>query len=459
MSTIKTGRLTLEEEYVQRNPRSRQFFEKATESIAGGFTHYARQFLPFPLYIERCSGSRKWDVDGHEYVDFWMGHGALLLGHGHPVVLEAIQEQLPKGTHLGGESPLAIEWAELICSMVPSAERVRFTQTGGEATMLAMRVARAYTGKDKIVKFQGNFHGWHDQAALGVVPPYEVPFSPGVPASVQESVLLCPFNDIDAFRRLVESREDIAGVIMEPGGAFDDAIPTDPQFLQEVRRLTAERGIVLIFDEVVTGFRYSRGGAQEYFGVVPDLTALGKIVSGGLQGGALVGKADIMEVLAFKGDPQWDRYRMIPLPGTYNANPLTAAAGVATLKIVATGEPTSRAISTAHTLRQSMNQVLARKGIPGLVYGRASFLHIWLGEEPPRLARLDFSNAAADTIRMGMGTDPRINRALRLGMLLNGVDLMRVAGHVMAAHTKDDIQLVVDAFEATLDRMQKEGIL
>lgn len=459
MGTIETGRLTLEQEYVARNPKSRELFERAKASIAGGFTHYARQFMPFPLYIDKCVGSRKWDIDGHEYVDFWMGHGALLLGHAHPQVLEAIAEQLHKGTHLGGESPLAVEWAELIRSMVPSAELVRFTQTGGEATMLAMRVARAFTGKDKILKFMGNFHGWHDQVTMGVVTPYNVPFSPGVPATVQESVVLCPFNDVEAFRRIVEDRDDIAGVIMEPGGAFDDAIPSDPHFLREVRRITRERGIVLIFDEVVTGFRYARGGAQEYFGVVPDLTALGKIVSGGLPGGALAGKAQIMEVLAFKGDPQWDRYRMVPLPGTYNANPLTAAAGVATLKIVATGQPTARAAATAQTLRQQMNEVLARRGIPGLVYGRASFLHIWLGEEPPRLAKLDFSTAAEDTIRMGLGTDPRVNRALRIGMLIHGVDLMRVAGHVMAAHTEDDVQLTVEAFEATLDRMQKERII
>jgi glutamate-1-semialdehyde 2,1-aminomutase len=459
METVETGRLTLEEEYVARNPKSRELFERAKESIAGGFTHYARQFMPFPLYIERCAGSRKWDVDGHQYVDFWMGHGALLLGHGHPLVLEAISQQLPKGTHLGGESPLAIEWAELIRSMVPSAQLVRFTQTGGEATLLSMRVARAFTGRDKIVKFMGNFHGWHDQATLGVVPPYEVPFSPGVPASLQASIVLCPFNDVESFRQTVEARDDIAGVIMEPGGAFDDAIPSSPEFLREVRRITKERGIILIFDEVVTGFRYAKGGVQEYFGVTPDLTALGKIVSGGLPGGALVGRADVMEVLAFKGDPQWDRYRMVPLPGTYNANPLTAAAGVATLRIVATGEPTARAIATASTLRDRMNEVLARRGIPGLVYGRASFLHIWLGQEPPRLARLDFSNAAEDTVRMGMGTDPRINRALRIAMLIGGVDLMRVAGHVMAAHTDDDLQLTVDAFDRALERIQKEGII
>ncbi len=459
MGAIETGRLTLEEEYVARNPRSRELFERAKGSIAGGFTHYARQFMPFPLYIERCSGSRKWDVDGHEYVDFWMGHGALLLGHGHPEVVRAVMERLPKGTHLGGESPLAVEWAELIRSMVPSAERVRFTQTGGEATMLAMRVARAFTGRDKIVKFIGNFHGWHDQASLGVVAPYEVPFSPGIPAGMQESVVLCPYNDVEAFRRTVEGRDDIAGVIMEPGGAFDDAIPSDPRFLQDVRRITRELGIVLIFDEVVTGFRYARGGVQEYFGVVPDLTALGKIVSGGLPGGALVGRSDIMEVLAYKGDPQWDRFKMVPLPGTYNANPLTAAAGVATLRIVATGEPTAKAMATAQVLRERMNEVLARRGVPGIVYGRASFLHIWLGQEPPRLTKLDFSNAAEDTVRMGLGTDPRVNRALRIGMLVNGVDLMRVAAHVMAAHTEEDVELTVRAFDSALDRMQKEGVI
>jgi glutamate-1-semialdehyde 2,1-aminomutase len=318
-------------------------------------------------------------------------------------------------------------------------------------------VARAYTGKSKIVKFEGHFHGWHDYVMCGVIPPYEHPMSAGIPEEVQRSVLLVPFNDHTALSQVLDSTDDIAAVIVEPGGSYDDTVPADPTFLAHLRQETQRRGVVLIFDEVVTGFRYAVGGAQEYFNVIPDLTTLAKVMAGGLNGGAVVGRQAIMDIFAPKADPTWSRYQMVPHPGTFNANPLSAAAGIAALQLIATGEPTKRAQEMADMLISGVNQVLARRGVPGCAYGRASIFKTFIGAEPPRLTRFDFSNVKADTDVLMRGTP--LARDLRRSMLLNGVDLMRVAGFVSAAHTAELIEATVQAFDRTIGRMQQEGLL
>ncbi len=267
--------------YRARHPKSLALWERSRKSIPGGVTHDSRHLTPFPVYVERASGSRKWDVDGHEYVDYWMGHGALLLGHCHPTVVAAIQAQAARGTHLGACHELEVSWAEWVTRLVPSAELVRFTMSGTEATHLALRLARAHTGRPKVVKFTGHFHGWHDGVAAGVHPPYEVPFSAGIPGTTLDQVLLCPPNDLMAVEAFLE-RGDVAAVILEPGGGQAGTTPFVPGFLQELRARTTQHNVVLIFDEVITGFRYAPGGAQAYFGVTPDLTTLAKIVAGGL---------------------------------------------------------------------------------------------------------------------------------------------------------------------------------
>ena len=335
--------MTIEQEYAARFPQSQQLHREAAAHLPGGVTHMARAFEPFPIYVDRCVGPYKWDVDGNRYIDFWTGHGAMLLGHAHPAVVEAIQEQAARGTHAGGSTRREIEWAQLIMDMVPCAESVKFTSSGTEATLLALRAARAATGKSKVIKFEGHFHGWHDYVACGVVEPFDVPLSAGIPEAVQDTVILVPFNDPEALNAALDASDDIAAVIAEPGGSYDDAVPTNPAFLAHLRAETARRGVVLIFDEVVTGFRYAVGGAQEYFGITPDMTTLAKVMAGGLNGGAVVGKRDIMGVFEVRSDAHWNRYQMVPHPGTFNANPLSAAAGVAALKIIASGEPTNHA--------------------------------------------------------------------------------------------------------------------
>jgi glutamate-1-semialdehyde 2,1-aminomutase len=457
MATDNQGTLTIAEEYVRKYPVSQQLYQEAHTVLPGGITHMARAFDPFPLYIERCVGAYKWDVDDNRYIDYWMGHGAMLLGHAHPAVVDAVRAQVARGTHAGGNTRLEIDWARLIMDLVPCAERVKFTSSGTEATLLALRAARAYTGKSKIVKFEGHFHGWHDYVMCGVIPPYDRPMSAGIPEDVQRSVILVPFNDHAALTQALESSDDIAAVIVEPGGSFDDAVPADPTFLTHLRRETTRRGVVLIFDEVVTGFRYAVGGAQEYFNVIPDLTTLAKVMAGGLNGGAVVGRQAIMEIFEPKADPTWTRYQMVPHPGTYNANPLSAAAGIAALQLIATGEPSKRAQEMTDMLIRGFNQVLDRRGVAGCTYGRASIFKTFIGAEPPRLTRFDFSNVKADTQVLVQSTP--IAKELRQGMLLNGVDLMRVAGFVSAAHTLEIIDQTVQAFDRTIGRMQQEGLL
>lgn len=433
-----------------------EWVQRAARVFPGGVLGSHRNG-PLEFVVREGRGAYLWDTEGRRYIDYLLGSGPMLLGHAHPAVVEAVQRQAPEGFHAGGESPLAVEWAELVRALVPSAERVRFVASGGEATQMAIRVARAYTGKDRIVKFQASYHGWYDTVCLGVLPPYDVPFSIGVPKAIQDTVTTVPFNDLEAVAAVLDRYDDVAAVILEPGGCFDDTVPSDPAFLRGLRELTARRKVLLIFDEVVTGFRYARGGAQEFFGVTPDLTALGKVVAGGLPGGAVVGRADVMEVLAWRPDPEWTRYRMVPHPGTWNANPASAAAGVATLRIVRDTDAVARAIAQTRKLVAGFNDVCRRLGVAAFAYGRASIFKLRPGT-PPRIVAGDFSNHRADGEQLLAGWGP-VGPRLRKAMLFEGVDLMRTDGFLSAAHTDEDVDRTCQALERALRRLRAEGAL
>jgi glutamate-1-semialdehyde 2,1-aminomutase len=437
------GAMTIQEEFRARHPRAAALADRARAAIPGGITHDIRHLVPFPVYIERARGTRKWDVDGHEYVDYWMGHGALFLGHCHPAVVSAVQEQVARGTHLGASHELEVRWAELVNRLVPCAELTRFTMSGTEATHLAMRVARAYTGRSRILKFAGHFHGWHDGAAVGVNPPYEVPMSAGIPGATLDQVLICPPNDIKAVEVALE-RGDIAAVIMEPAGGQSGTTPTIPGYLQELRALTTRHGVVLIFDEVITGFRYAPGGAQAYFGVTPDLTTLAKIVAGGLPGGALCGKRELMSMLAFRGDPDWDRAQRVAHAGTFNANPLSAAAAIATLELCADASLQARANKYGEELRRALTDALKRAGAPGVCYGEASIYHVSF-EGKPGLAGFDRPRKGA------------LYHLLRCALLNNGVDCSMNHGWVSAMHAEDDLERTVKAYGSAFSAMVAEG--
>lgn len=454
MRSTRNG--TVERDYIAANPASRELYAAQAKHVPSGVTHSTRVFKPFPLFIKRCIGARKWDVDGHEYIDYWLGHGANLLGHAHPAVVAAVHEQLEGGFHGGGETVLGQQWSEMVCQLVPSAEQVRFTASGGEATQLALRLARAATGRPKIIKFQHYYHGWHDTVAIGISEPFDRPYSAGIASGAQQDTIVLPANDIDAVRTALEASE-VAGVIIEPGGGYSDTVPIDPAFLGQLREATRDHGTVLIFDEVVTGFRYARGGAQEFFDVLPDLTTLGKVVGGGIPCGAVAGREEIMSLMRDATDTDAPAETLVPQHGTWNANPLAAAAGVATLRVVATGEPIATATARADQLRSGLNDLFERISLPASAYGRSSIWKTVLGERP-RVLDGDFSSYRDDATRLVKGWGPA-DVPLRQAMLLNGVDLMRANGFTSSAHQEKDIALTISAFEKAIARIRQERIL
>ena len=428
--------LGLSERWALANPRSKALAERARRVLPAGVTHDVRRAEPFPLAVERASGAHKWDVDGHEIICYVMGHGALLLGHSHPEVVEAVRRQAPLMFHPGAGHELEAEWAEMVVSLVPSAETVRFTSSGTEAAMLALRLARAATGGRRVVKLAGHFHGWGDQVSYGAYPPFEGPDTAGLPAVLSDAVSVVP-AEAQALAETLQAG-DVAAVILEPSGAAWGTVPFPPGLLASARALTEAAGCVLIFDEVVTGFRWSPGGVQARAGVTPDLTVLGKILAGGMPGGAVAGRADIMGELALdRGDP-----RHVGHPGTHNAHPLSAAAGIATLRLVGSGEPQEKADRLAALLRQGLTSVLAEAGIPGRAYGEASTFHLLLGhDEPPEELGLEV---------LKTGVSPESFAELHNGMLLEGVQLFHGAGFLSSAHSEDDVARTVDALAATL---------
>lgn len=431
---------TIDAQRAARCAKSAALYERAQRVFPSGVTHDSRHHLPFPLYVTHAAGSRKWDVDGNEYVDYRMGHGALLLGHNHPAVTQALVEQAQKGTHYGANHELEIRWGELVQQIVPSAKStashgpgaVKFLSSGTEATMMAMRLARAFTGRDKILKIQGAFHGWHDYATVAMQPPFDVPLSSGVPAAVASTVLAAPPGDAAAVERMIVESGDVAAVILIAGGA-------GTEYLQSVREITRRHEVILIYDEVVTGFRYAPGGAQEYYGVTPDMTTLAKILAGGLPGAAIATSQELLSRFDIRDDDvQWSRFSRINHPGTFNANPLSSAAGVACLEIVKDPSVQQRATSTADRLRAGMNDVLQRRGVAGSAGGEVSLIN--LSVRSPQAGGKNFAHL------------------LRSAMQLGGVDFS--GGMIVSAvHDERDVAQTVEALDQALQLLQADGRL
>jgi glutamate-1-semialdehyde 2,1-aminomutase len=433
-----------------KTPGSKLLHQRARAVLPDGVTHVGRYLEPHPVYVERAAGSRKWDVDGNEYVDCLGGHGALLLGHNHPAVADAVRAQAVNGAHYGACHALEVEWAELVREMIPSAERVRFTVTGTEATHLALRVARAFTGRSTIIRFAGNFHGWHDHVCF---PPGG---APGVIDGIADRTLIADPNDVPQVERWLGDRDDIAAIILEPTGATFGQIPTKPEMLRTLRDLTAQRGVLLIFDEVISGFRCAAGGAQELYGVIPDLTTLAKILAGGYPGAAVAGRADVLRVLDYVHDNGGLQLPPVLHQGTYNAGPVSAAAGIATLKQIRGGDAIRQASQTAAWVRNGINSAARRRGLAWCAYGLFSDFHLCRGEASP-----DDIYAGRVPWRSLKGGIPLelINR-IRVGFLLNGVDIAGwPGGFTSSEHTAEDAERIVTAFERTFDVLAEEHAL
>ena len=447
----KMSTTTILEQYIANHPGSAERYREAVSIFPGGVTHDNRYAEPFPLYITHGQGPRKWDVDGHEYIDYVSGHGALLLGHSHPAIADAVAEQIRRGTHLGACTDEEVRWARAIMNLMPAIERVRFHSSGTEATLMAMRLARAYTGRNKVIKLQDHFHGWHDYAMAGSDRP-----APGIPAESWGSMVILPAGDLDAAQQAMERDSDIAAIILEPTGAHYGQLPFDvPTYLAGLRALCDRHGVALIFDEVVTGFRASSGGAQVRYGVSPDLTTMAKIVAGALPGGAVGGKADIVDMIAQRGDPQWDNTERVYHPGTFNGNPLSAVAGATCLEMIAAEPINAQADAMAARLKAGLNEVFTRMEVSGHAYGVASMIHFTLADG-------DFDH------EFGPDVNRRIKAAaatpavtgIKRGLQNHGVDIMgRDAFLVSATHGEADIDATLAAFEATLAEVRAEGLV
>jgi glutamate-1-semialdehyde 2,1-aminomutase len=434
--------------YRAATPGSAAAAEKAARLFPSGITHDSRYLEPYGIYVTRAKGPRKWDIDGNCYVDYFGGHGALLLGHCHSKVVAAVQRQMERSTHFGASHETEIAWAEWVLKLIPSAERVRFTSSGTEATLMALRLARAFTGKSKLIRFKHHFHGWHDHMTSGYASHFDGSPTPGVLPGVTSGLVLAEQNDAEGLTRLLGEDRDIAAAIIEPTGAHGAQLPIDPDFLAALRELTRQHGVLLIFDEVVTGFRVSPGGAQAQYGIRPDLTTLAKILAGGLPGGAITGRKDVLDLLDFQITKTADREK-ISHQGTFNANPLSAAAGVAALEIVGTTDACARANKYADTLRQKVNEVFEEEHVPWAAYGTFSNFHFFTNPDRAAITPTRFDPKAVPAEAFFDKRQAGVVHKFRLAMMTHGVDFSGSPGGITSA-THGDAEL-----EETLTALRK----
>jgi glutamate-1-semialdehyde 2,1-aminomutase len=459
MSVTALPNATLLETYKAMTPGSAALSTKAKTLLPSGIAHDSRNFDPYPLYVKKALGPVKWDVDNNKYVDYFGGHGALILGHNHPDVMTAVHAALDNGTHFGACHELEVTWAELVTQMVPSAERVRFTNSGTEATLMALRLARAYTGREKIVRFKGHFHGWNDHMTSGYSNHFDGSAPSGIVNGLTESLLLAEPNDVEGITRIFNDHKDIAALIIEPTGASFGKMPIRPSFLKLLRDLCTQSGTILIFDEVVTGFRVSNGGMQKHCGIIPDMTSLAKILAGGMPGGAVCGKKDILDWLDFQVAKD-KGFEKIYHPGTFNANPVSAAAGIATLRILKDTDANDRANAFGSEVRQKMNEVLEEEAVKWAVYGSYSGMHIYTNPDKADISPTTFDAHDFIPAMLGKSRGDGITGKVRMGLLVNGVDMNSgPSGTISAMHGEEEMTITIDAFRATIRALKREGLL
>lgn len=445
--------------YCRKTATSIELAKKARNIFPTGITHDARYIEPHGIYVTRADGGHKWDVDGNEYVDYAGGHGALLLGHNHPAVLAAVREQLGKGTHYGASHELELEWGERIQQLVPCAESVRFNNSGTEATMLALRLARASTGREKILRFTGHFHGWHDYVAGGFLNHHDGTPPRGVPEGTAAAMLHAPANDLETTTQILRESGDVAAIILEPTGSTWGQVPVQPAFLQGLRDLATATGTVLIFDEVICGFRCSKGGAQQALGITPDMTTLGKIVTGGMPGAAVVGRRDILAGMDFRHMAQDGEEKIFHM-GTFNAVPATCAAGIAALDVVRDTDICQQAIDYGNALIKGLNEMFTAEGVAWIAYGTFGGFHVFLNPQGIATSRERIEAGEHDYQTIKAPGDPALAMKIRLGVLLHGVDIQGWPGSpVSAVHNDQDREQTIDAFRQTIRLLREEGAL
>jgi glutamate-1-semialdehyde 2,1-aminomutase len=416
------------------NEAERTLVETARRVLpAGGFGNVAHEII-----IAHGRAGRVWDVSGNEYVDYLLGSGPMLVGHAHPEVVEVVQQVAATGTTFFANNEPGIRLAAEIVEAVPCAEKVRFVSTGSEADLYAMRLARAYSKRDKILKFEGGYHGMSDYGLMSLAPkrpgnfPQPIPDSAGIPRSVRDEILVAPFNDLETVASLVrEHKSELAGVIVEP---FQRLIPPAAGFLEGLRKLTQDNGLVLIFDEVVTGFRFAYGGAQAYFGVTPDICTLGKAIGGGFPLAAIAGRADIMAHFD-KSAVAEDQFLM--QIGTLSGNPIAAAAGLKTLEILKRPGSYAQIFKTGRALMHGYAEILQRRRVAARV----------LGAEP--MFDVVFADRNMQDYRSAMGDETLMKRCNAL-LRQQGILKSESKYYLSLAHTEADVAFTLEAFDAAI---------
>ena len=443
---IATGE---EERYRRKTAASGRFFVEARQYMPGGDSRSTLFYPPYPAVMERGEGCRLVDLDGNSLLDFTGNHSVLIHGYAHPVVMEAIERQLRKGTCFPGSSEPQLEFARLICQRIPSVERIRFTNSGTEASLNAIRAARAFSGRKKIAKVEGGYHGTADDVMVSIHPsaiesgqrsrPRATAHAKGLPPEVVGNVVIVPFNDVDAARQVIEAEaSELAAVVVEPLLGSAGMIPAERAYLEMLRDVTQRLGILLVLDEVVS-LRVAYGGAQEYFGVTPDLTIFGKMIGGGFPLGAFGGRADIMALF----DPSAGR-PAIPHPGSHNANPIGVVAGMATLELL-TRPVLDRLNTRAEAFRKYLAEAFAVAGVPVQITGLGSLFAMHLTGQPVRSYR--------DTI----ASNTNLRHQIFLGLFNEGILIdPRGVGNLSTVLGEDETQQFGHALRAVFDRIKAD---
>ncbi|MBI5252929.1 MAG: glutamate-1-semialdehyde 2,1-aminomutase [Euryarchaeota archaeon] len=420
--------------------KSHAVFEEAKRCLVGGVNSPVRAMMPYPFFTARGKGCRIYDIDGSSYIDYCLAYGPLILGHAYPKVVRAIEEQAEKGTVYGTPTEVEVKFAKKIAKHVPSAELVRFVNTGTEATMAAIRLARGYTGKKKIIKFEGAFHGAHDyvlvKAGSGATT-HGVPNSLGVPGETTKNTLLAAFNNEKAVEKILKKEKNVAAVIVEPVIGNAGCIMPKEGYLKFLREITQENNVLLIFDEVITGYRLSLGGAQKYYNVTPDVTTLGKIIGGGLPIGAITARRKIME--------QFSPVGKVYQAGTFNGNPLSMVAGYAAVSELEKGRVYKKLEKLGKRMRNGLEEISERLKVKTRIYGAASMFQIY------------FTDTEVVDYRTALKSNAEFFLKFQRELLKRGVFLppsQYECNFISCAHGGSEIEETLHKVEEVLRRLQ-----
>ena len=438
-----------------RSPESLSVWQKNRTVMPAGVGSLFRLADPFPMVVKRAKSARVWDADGNEYLDFMLGFSVMILGNAPDEVQEAIREALPDGTHYGQCHEHEYAFARLFCDMIPGIEKVTFCNSGTEATMYALRLARATTGRPLIAKFEGGYHGTHDLLAVSfgrprpglelfgpIEDPAAIAESPGLAEGAWKDTIVLPYNHPAAFDKILRHADRLAGVIIEPVQGAAGSIPAHPEFLAELRRITHQIGAFLIFDEVITGFRLAPGGAQEYYGVIPDVSAFGKVAGGGLPFGAVGGTDEAMRLMEYDTEPG-----SILMAGTFNGSPIVTAAGTAVLRRLST-EPDlyARLNAMGDRFRAEINRFAKEEDYPAIATGAGSMFWMHTTRGP------------VDSVRDVHKGSRFASPGLRLLYRKNGLHIPPNHGFMSTVHTDEDITRLIVVHKEAMEELRAHGV-